>query len=497
MSNLGQWSTEQRLATGLSAEVMEKYSVFTTTEKWCIVAMVSYAAWFSTLSSFIYYPAMHLLSKTLSVSVDKINLTVTSYMAVATVAPTLVGDAADILGRRPIYVITLSLYLGANIAIALSKSYSALLGLRVLQALAISGTFSIAYGVVTDVASPAERGSFVSAVSFAITIAPSIGPILGGGLAYAAGWTWIFWFLCIAAGLCLSIIAFLLPETSRNIVGNGSIKPLKLLRLPIPTLMRHWEESDDVASHKWRMPNPLKSLTILARTDNAIVILACSFLYVIYTCINTSLSILFIDIYRLNQWQAGLIYLPFGIGGTVSTFFSGPLLDNAYRRARTKRGLSTDKAVGDDLDSFPIEKARLNVIWIPMLVTTCSVVAFGWVLHYHQHIAIPLSLQFIAGLCMQLDFSIYNTLLVDKNHRTPAAAQASSNIVRCTMAAVAVSFLQDMLDAMGIGWTFTFMGGLCLVAIGLFLVDCHRGTSLRQRSTATLSQQGTRSDTAR
>lgn len=183
MSNLGQWSTEQRLATGLSAEVMEKYSVFTTTEKWCIVAMVSYAAWFSTLSSFIYYPAMHLLSKTLSVSVDKINLTVTSYMAVATVAPTLVGDAADILGRRPIYVITLSLYLGANIAIALSKSYSALLGLRVLQALAISGmlfpsrsldrllissgTFSIAYGVVTDVASPAERGSFVSAVSFA------------------------------------------------------------------------------------------------------------------------------------------------------------------------------------------------------------------------------------------------------------------------------------------------------------------------------------------
>ncbi len=62
-------------------------------------------------------------------------------MAVATVAPTLVGDAADVWGRRPIYVITLSLYLGANIAIALSTSYSALLGLRVLQALAISGMF--------------------------------------------------------------------------------------------------------------------------------------------------------------------------------------------------------------------------------------------------------------------------------------------------------------------------------------------------------------------
>lgn len=78
------------------------------------------------------------MSQTFTVSVDKINLTITSYMAVATVAPTLVGDAADILGRRPIYVIVLSLYIGANIAIVLSNSYPTLLGLRIIQALAIS-----------------------------------------------------------------------------------------------------------------------------------------------------------------------------------------------------------------------------------------------------------------------------------------------------------------------------------------------------------------------
>jgi MFS family permease len=120
-------------------EVIERYSVFTRAEKWCIVAMVAYAAWFSTLSSFIYFPALHVLSQSFGVSVSNINLTITSYMAIATIAPTLVGDAADIGGRRPVYVITLTLYIGANIGIALSKSYRALLGLRVLQALAISG----------------------------------------------------------------------------------------------------------------------------------------------------------------------------------------------------------------------------------------------------------------------------------------------------------------------------------------------------------------------
>jgi MFS family permease len=126
------------IGTNTNVEVV-KYSVFTSAEKWCIVAMVSYAAWFSTLSSFIYYPAIPTLSTALGVSVSKINLTVTTYMSVATIAPTLVGDAADILGRRPIYVLTLSIYFVANLAIALSHSYSALLGLRVLQALAISG----------------------------------------------------------------------------------------------------------------------------------------------------------------------------------------------------------------------------------------------------------------------------------------------------------------------------------------------------------------------
>ena len=86
-----------------------------------------------------------------------------------------------------------------------------------------------------------------------------------------------------------------------------------------------------------------------------------------------------------------------------------------------------------------------------------------------------------------LDVKIYNTLLVDKNYRTPAAAQASSNIVRCALAAITISFLQNMIDTIGIGGTFTFMGGLCLVAIGLFGVDYAWGTAWRQKSMASAS----------
>lgn len=70
---------------------------------------------------------------------------------------------------------------------------------------------------------------------------------------------------------------------------------------------------------------------------------------------------------------------------------------------------------------------------------------------------------------------IYNTLLVDKNHRTPTAAQAS--VTSC--AVIAVSFLQDIIDALGIGWTFTF------IVIGIFLIDYKRGMRWRQNGIAT------------
>jgi hypothetical protein len=107
---------------------------------------------------------------------------------------------------------------------------------------------------------------------------------------------------------------------------------------------------------------------------------------------------------------------------------------------------------------------------------------------------------------MQLDFSvsflprsfinlaltgnkIYNILLGDKNHRAPAAAQASSNIVRCTFAAIAISFLQDLIDAIGIGWTFTVLSGLCLFATGLFLLDYCKGTAWRQESLRQMAEE--------
>lgn len=124
---------------GAEPESSEQYTVFTRVEKCCIVTMISYASWSANLSTFIFLPALKPLSEAFEVSVDKINLIITVYMAVGAVVPLFVGDAADVLGRRAAYVLTLSLFAIANLCLALAESFAMFLGLRMLQAVGQSG----------------------------------------------------------------------------------------------------------------------------------------------------------------------------------------------------------------------------------------------------------------------------------------------------------------------------------------------------------------------
>ncbi|KAK7950931.1 uncharacterized protein PG986_006659 [Apiospora aurea] len=173
-------------------------------------------------------------------------------------------------------------------------------------------------------------------------------------------------------------------------------------------------------------------------------------MYTVYSCVIASLSTLFIEIYDLNQWQAGFVYLPFGIGGTFSTFVSGALLNWAYRKARSRHDLPGSPSRDDDIDDFPIERARLSIMWAPVLVTLLCILTYGWALHERWHLAVPLTLPFVG----------FNTLISDINRAAPSAANASTAVVRCGLAALAVAYLEDILQAIDVGWTFTCISGL-------------------------------------
>ncbi|TQW09744.1 MFS transporter [Cordyceps javanica] len=137
--------TERNIGGSADAEPLESYirphSAFTLWQKRLIVTLGAAAGWFSTSSSFIFFPAIPFLARDLRESTERINLTVTSYLIASGVFPSIVAGLSDVYGRRPIFVVALGSYVVVNIGLALQRSFGILLGLRMLQAAAISGLY--------------------------------------------------------------------------------------------------------------------------------------------------------------------------------------------------------------------------------------------------------------------------------------------------------------------------------------------------------------------
>lgn len=157
--------------------------------------------------------------------------------------------------------------------------------------------------------------------------APSIGPLLGGGLNYKLHWSWIFWFLAITSGSCLLGIFFFLPETARKIVGNGSVAPPRHSQLPIPILAGRKRQPKIPASErektKFHIPNPFSCWPVLKHRNTFLTVLIVGILYMTLNCIQVSLSSLFVETYEVSELQAGLIYLPAGLSSATACLLGG------------------------------------------------------------------------------------------------------------------------------------------------------------------------------
>lgn len=217
-------------------------------------------------------------------------------------------------------------------------------------------------------------------------VAPPLGPILGGVLASSLGWHWIFWFLCIVGSACLLMILFTLPETARCLVGNGSI-PAHGINRTFLSFISEWRKPRSESQSrgqrpKLSLPNPLASLKLLLVKDVAIVLVCNGIYYMIYCCAQASLSSLFIEVYHYGELASGLVYIPFGVACLISLLVWGKVLDHDY--ARLSKSLATRSAadLGDGVDEFPIERARLRTALYLVGLNTLATIGYGWSVAY-------------------------------------------------------------------------------------------------------------------
>ncbi|RFN43372.1 hypothetical protein FIE12Z_12402 [Fusarium flagelliforme] len=456
------------------------YSTFSKNTKRWILALVTAASFVSPMTANIYFPALNPIADDLNISISLINLTLTSYMIFQGLSPTIFGDFGDMAGRRPAYIVAFSIYIGANIGLALQRNFVALLILRCVQSAGSSGTLALGYAVVADISSTGERGKYMGIVGAGINIGPALGPLLGGILSQFLGWPAIFWFCAIFSASWMVPFILSAPETCRNVVGNGSIAPQKWNRTLLDLYNNRGQVTDQtVPKRKLKFPNPLKTLYIVFEKEMAIILCINAIIYIAFILTAATLSTLFKEIYGYNDLQVGLCYLPYGFGCAIAVVVQGRVLDWNYRRIAKKIGFTIDRKRGNDLATFPIETARIQAIYPILLAGIVTLIGYGWALQVETSVAVPLVLVFLIGMFVPTSFSVLNTLIVDLNPKAPATATAANNLVRCMFGAASTAAIDHMIEGMGRGWTFTFLALLNLAMIPVLKLVDKRGMGWR------------------
>lgn len=475
------------------------YTVFTQREKRFLVFMATIAAFFSPLSGNIYFPALNQLATQFQVTNEVINLTLTTYMIFQGLAPTFFGDFADQVGRRPTYILSFTIYVGACIGCALAPNFPALLVLRMLQSSGSSATISLASGVAADISVSSERGTYMGWVMSGAMVGPALGPVLGGILAQYWSWRGIFWFLTIIGGVVFVILLLFLPETGRNIVGNGSIPP-QPWNISIITYLKRRRQHSGMSSlartesrqstqsqqralaaqRRIRFPNPLKSFRVFKEKDASLLLLYNGINFAAFYQLTASLPFLFGQIYGYDDLQIGLCFLPFGVGCFLAPLINGPLLDWRFRVVAKQAGISIDKKRGNSLQGFPLERARVPVALPSVVIAALCTISYGWALDQNAPLAVPLVLLFFMGVCFTVSSNVSSTMLVDYYPQSPSTAIAANNVCRCLIGAAATAVINYEISGVGRGWSFTIAGLVVLATTPTMLVLLRWGPGWRE-----------------
>lgn len=485
------------------------FSIHSPRTKTLLILFASLSALFSPLTAQIYLPALPLLSSSFNVSPSEINLSITTYMIFQGLTPPILGSFADSLGRRPTYVICFTIFIGANIGLALCQNYTSLLIIRCIQSAGSSTTVALCQAVVADIIASAERGGYIGITAIPTVLAPSLGPVLGGVLAQYLGWRWIFWVLAIAGGANLLGILLFYPETCRGIVGDGSERThwvyKTFWRLGREALNRRNKRKEreqrcvenglnrtesaatgisrrsGSVNIKFRFtpPNLIASLVLLFEKELGVLLLYSGVVFAGFYATATAMPSQFKELYGLTDLQIGLMYLPMAGGSIIAAFVVGPLMNKNYARHAAKLGMPVDKTREMDLSKFPIERARLE-LGIPLLIlATLVTVSWGWALEYRAHLAVPCVLLFLQGLGLVGFINTVNALIVDIHPRKAGSAVAANNLTRCILGAGSSAAVVPMINAWGAGGAFTFFGGLFVVFAPAIWLVMHFGIRWR------------------
>lgn len=170
------------------------------------------------LDTSIVNVAMPSMMGNLGVTLDQIGWVSTGYIITNVIVLPLTGWLSDYFGRRVYLFWSIVLFTIASFGCGISGSLGALIFWRILQGAGGAAFLATAQATLMEIYPPEKRAAAQAIFAMGVTVAPTLGPTLGGLITDNYSWPWIF-FINVPVGF---IAAFLTWQYMPNSSAAGT-----------------------------------------------------------------------------------------------------------------------------------------------------------------------------------------------------------------------------------------------------------------------------------
>ena len=182
--------------------------------RWKVLALVGAAFFMTILDVAIVNVALPSIARDLEFSRENLQWVITAYAIVFGGFLLLGGRAADLLGRRSVFMVGLTLFTLASLACGLATEDWMLIVARAVQGLGAAIISPAALSIVmTSFAEGPERNKALGVWGALGGSGAAVGVLLGGILTKYLGWEWIFWVNVPVGALVLALAVPMIRET--------------------------------------------------------------------------------------------------------------------------------------------------------------------------------------------------------------------------------------------------------------------------------------------
>src|SRR5690349_10772949 len=189
-----------------------------------VIALLLVSTFVVFLNETIMSVAIQPLMTDLGVTASAAQWLTTAFLLTMAVVIPITGFLLQRINTRPIYMLAMAIFSAGTLICALSPGLELLVFGRVIQAVGTAIMMPLLMTTVMTLVPPESRGKTMGNISIVMSVAPAIGPTIGGFILTHFDWRFMFYFT-----LPIAILALVIGASRIRNVSTPRFAPLDIL----------------------------------------------------------------------------------------------------------------------------------------------------------------------------------------------------------------------------------------------------------------------------